>query len=479
MNDPAPGSAVAIEQNGINVIAEGERRGRPRSLFWPWSAANISVLGISYGSFMLGFGLSWWQGALAGVLGAIGSFLLVGLVSLAGRRGSAPTMVLSRAAFGVQGNAVPAAISYLLLVGWETVLVALATLATSTVLDRLGLPSGTGTKVIAFIIVAAVIVAVGILGFDAIMRVQTVLTVGLAILTVGYMALTASHIHPSRIGDLPGAGFSEFLGALVLAATGFGLGWVNSAADYSRYLPRNSSGRAIVGWTTLGGSIAPVILIVWGVLLAGSSDSLNGAIAGDPIGALTRILPTWYLVPFVIVAVGGLVAGAVLDIYSSGLVLLTLGLRVQRWKAAGIDGVIMIAGTIYVVFFATDFIGPFQGFLITLGVPITAWCGVFLADLMLRRGPYVEADLYRAGRYGVVNPVSLFALVVATVVGLGLVTNTLSDAFSWQGYLLDPVGLGPKTGGTWSGANLGVIVAFVIGFGGYAASRVGGSVAHR
>ena len=37
----------------------------------------------------------------------------------------------------------------------------------------------------------------------------------------------------------------------------------------------------------------------------------------------------------------------------------------------------MIVGTIYVVFIADDFIGPFQGFLITLGVPIAAWCGVF------------------------------------------------------------------------------------------------------
>jgi hypothetical protein len=34
-----------------------------------------------------------------------------------------------------------------------------------------------------------------------------------------------------------------------------------------------------------------------------------------------------------------------------------------------IDGTLMIAGTIYVVFFSHNFIGPFQGFLITLGVP--------------------------------------------------------------------------------------------------------------
>ena len=56
--------------------------------------------------------------------------------------------------------------------------------------------------------------------------------------------------------------------------------------------------------------------------------------------------------PFALVAIGGLVCGAVLDIYSSGLTLLTLGLRTPRWVAAAIDGVLMILGTIYIVWVA-------------------------------------------------------------------------------------------------------------------------------
>ena len=69
-------------------------------------------------------------------------------------------------------------------------------------------------------------------------------------------------------------------------------------------------------------------------------DSRQIRQGADPIGALTTLLPTWYLVLFAIVAIGGLIGGAVLDIYSSGLALLTLGLRVPRWMAAGFDGVI-------------------------------------------------------------------------------------------------------------------------------------------
>ncbi len=98
------------------------------------------------------------------------------------------------------------------------------------------------------------------------------------------------------------------------------------------------------------------------------------------------MLPTWFLVPFAIVAVLGLIGGSVLDIYSSGLALLTLGVRIPRYAAALIDGTVMTLGTIYVVFVAHTFIGQFEGFLITLGVPIAAWCGITLADIALRRG---------------------------------------------------------------------------------------------
>ena len=50
---------LQVEMNGINVISENERKGHPRDLFWPWFAANISVLGLSYGAFELSFGISF------------------------------------------------------------------------------------------------------------------------------------------------------------------------------------------------------------------------------------------------------------------------------------------------------------------------------------------------------------------------------------------------------------------------------------
>ena len=456
---------LGVELNGINTIAESERKGTARSLFWPWFGANVSVLGIPYGAFVLGFGISFVQATIVAIVGVVISFLFCGIISLAGKRGSAPTMVLSRAAFGVNGNRLPAVISWVLTVGWETALTSLAVLATSTVFTRLGFGSGVVPKIIALVVVAALIVGAGVLGFKVIMRLQVWITIITGVLTIVYIVLAVPHINFAVVGALPGGSLASVIGALVLVMTGFGLGWVNAAADYSRYLPRTTRSAGVIGWTTFGGALAPAILVVFGVLLAGSSKSLSAAVQADPIGALTNILPIWFLIPFVIVAILGLVGGAVLDIYSSGLALLTAGIRIPRYAAAGVDGVVMIVGSIYVAFFAKGFIEPFQGFLITLGVPIAAWCGIFIADVLLRRKEYNETDLYNSrGRYGSVRWLAIVLIVVGTIVGWGLVSNAYPDVtwLNWQGYLF-----GSAKGAfreNWAYANLGVLAALVIGF---------------
>jgi NCS1 family nucleobase:cation symporter-1 len=451
--------AAGIEQNGVNVVDESERRGSPRQLFWPWFAANVSVLGIGYGAYLLAFQVSFWQAVAVGVLGIVVSFLFCGLIALAGKRGNAPTMTLGRATFGVHGNKLPSVISWVLTVGWETALTSLAVLATATVFDTLGFHGGVLTKVVALIVVAILVVIGGILGFDFIMRLQKWITVATGVLTVFYIVLTAHRVDLGAVSAIPAGSLPAVIGGFVFMMTGFGLGWVNAAADYSRYLPRTASSRGVVFWTTFGSSLAPVILLIFGLLLAGSSKDLSSAIGADPIGALATVVPTWFLVPFALVAVLGLVGGSVLDIYSSGFSLLNAGIPIPRYAAAAVDGVVMIAGTVYVAFFATSFIGPFQGFLITLGVPIAAWAGIFLADVQLRKKDYSTADLFSArGRYGSVQWVTVGLVVLGTIVGWGLVQNTYASWLGWQGYLL--FGLSAQ----WGGANLGVLAALVIGY---------------
>lgn len=453
-----------LELNGTNVISESERQGEASSLFWPWCGANVSLLALSYGSFFLGFGISFWQATVAAFLGTVLSFLLVGVSSLAGKKSNAPTMVISRATFGVKGNLIPGALSYLIFVGWETVLVSLATLATGTVFMRLGGIEHNIAMVIGFIIAVSLTVSAGVLGFEAIMKLQRYITSITVVATLIYIALTISKVDWNVISSMKNGNSQAFIGALIFGATGIGLGWVNSAADYSRYLPRTVSNRSVVFWTVFGASIVPIILVTYGAALSGSSEALSGAIATDPIGALTTILPTWYLIIFALVAILGLVGGAILDLYSSGMTLISIGLPVKRHIAAAIDSALMLFGTIYFVWVADDFFFPFQGLLITLGVPVATWSAIFVTDVLMRKS-YDEADLYRTdGRYGSWNFGSIGVMIVGTIVGWGFVTNSFASWLSWQGYFLGV--LGGKEG-SWAYANLGIFFALIIGFVGY------------
>ena len=454
-----------LELNGPNVISESERSGKARSLFWPWAGANVSLLALSYGSFFLGFGISFRQATWAAIIGTVLSFLVVGISSLAGKRSNAPTMILSRAAFGVKGNIVPGALSYLVFVGWETVLVSLATLATGTVFSRVGHIDHNIALIIGFILAVSLTVFGGVLGFSTIMKIQKWLTLITVLMTVIYIGLTVDKVSWSAVTEIKDGSNQAFIGALIFGITGIGLGWVNAAADYSRYLPRTVSSKAVVGWTVLGASIVPIILVIYGAALAGSSKELSEAIAMDPIGALTSLLPTWFLIPFALVAVLGLVGGAILDLYSSGLTLVSIGLPVKRHIAASIDSLIMLAGTIYIVWFADNFFFPFQGFLITLGVPVATWSAIFVADVVMRKRAYSEVDLFdEAGRYGSWNKKSLGLMLIGAFIGWGFVTNTFASWLSWQGYLLGVIG-GKE--GPWAFANVGVIFALVIGFFGH------------
>ena len=370
-------------------------------------------------------------------------------------------MVLSRAVFGIKGNLVPGFLSYLVFVGWETVLVSLATLATGTIFIRIGNLNHDLAMVAGFILAVALTMYGGILGHGVIMRLQKYLTITTVVATLLYIVLTIDSVDWESVNSIPDGNFQGFIGALIFGITGIGLGWVNSAADYSRYLPRTTSSRAVLGWTVFGASIVPIALVIYGALLAGSDQKLAQAIANDPIGALTTLLPTWYLAIFALIAILGLVGGAILDLYSSGLTLISTGLPIKRYFAASIDGLIMLAGTIYIVWIADNFFFPFQGFLITLGVPIATWSAIFVTDVLLRRNPFVEADLFSmTGRYGVWNWRPLLIMAVGSFIGWGFVTNTFANWLSWQGYLLFLIG-GKE--GPWAFANVGVIFALAIG----------------
>ncbi len=421
--------AWAIERHGIEPIGDDERHGTPFELFWVWFAANIGVLGIVYGAILTDAGLNLWQSALVTLVASAGSFLLVGALSVAGKWGGAPALALSRAPFGVRGNLGPTLISWISLVGWETISVITAAYALLGLFGVFGIPANTVTTIISLVVTALLAVLFGLLGHATLVWIQRAGTWIFGILTLVIIVFLLGRINwPAVLSAPAGPWDTGVLAMLSIIAAGTGIGWANAGADYTRYLPRRSRGNAIVFWTTLGATIPLFALIMAGALLASGVPDL--ATAANPVAAIGAALPSWMSIPFLLTAIGGLIAAADLSIYSSGLNLLAIGLKVERYKTVVIDGVLMIAGAIFVMLIARDFYGPFSSFLQLLADGIATWAAVFLVDMLARRG-YDTAGLvdtsprsryfYTAG----VNWRAVIAWLLGILVGLAFTSSTL------------------------------------------------------
>ena len=426
---PETDRAWSVEMNGINPIGREQRHGRPFELFWIWFASNVGILGVVYGAgYLTGNGLNLWQSLVVGLIATALSFLFVGLLSIPGVWGGAPMLTLSRAVFGTRGNFGPTLISWISLVGWETILVIASTGALLELLQVFGIQASPFWTVVSILLLSALVVAFGYWGHATLVWVQRAATWTFGLLTIVIIAFIIPQTNWGKLlSQPPGALDTGVITAFVLIMAGTGIGWINSGADYARYLPHNSSGKAITFWTVFGATLPLYILMIVGVLL--SSFKANVLTATDPLAPIREALPAWLAVPYLLTAVGGLLAGAALDIYSSGLNLLALGIRVKRQYAVLIDGVLMVIGAIYVLLIRNDFQGALTSFLLVLAAGLTVWAAIFLVDMIWRRsydtkslsnlGP--ESAYYYTGGF---NIPACIAWVIGIIVGLLFTQST-------------------------------------------------------
>jgi len=80
----------SVETAGIESVADDDRHGTASELFWVWLGANIGIVGMIYGAVLTTLGLNLWQGAAAAVVGTVLSFVVVGVLGVAGKWGGRP-----------------------------------------------------------------------------------------------------------------------------------------------------------------------------------------------------------------------------------------------------------------------------------------------------------------------------------------------------------------------------------------------------
>ena len=458
--DPTPAQKVfGPETSGAEPTLPEQRTGRAFRLFWLWFAANSSVLSIVFGGVLMSLGMSLRQSIVAALAGVALSFLPIGLGTLAGKWSGQPTIVASRATFGLIGNVVPSILALVTRLLWGGVLLWLLASVTAGLLVAAGADGGLSTLQLTIATAGIgflIALVVAFFGYRLLARVQLVLSVASAALVIGLIVISWPLVDVAAaltIGDGP---WVLVLTGAILVFSFVGLVWSTSAGDLARYQRPSNAAAGSMLTASFGNALPAFVLIAYGAMLAASNPSPGSGFVDDPIATLTELVPVWFMVPLVASVGVGLLSGVILSIYSGGFALVALA-PLRRELAVLAVGIFLGALTVVLVLTAADLTGIFRDVATTLAVPTAAWLGIFTAEVMIRNRRFDTRSLVqRGGAYPDFRWVNLGLLAAASAVGYGFTTASV-DWLTWQGYLLELTGT--PLGSDLAQADVGVLVA--------------------
>ncbi|WP_405791223.1 cytosine permease [Streptomyces sp. NBC_00029] len=380
--EPAPERATRIEAHGIDHIPDAERHGRPRDLFSVWAAANVNYLSLVIGGALVLMGLSLWQSVAVIVVGNL-FWLLTGLIATSGPAAGAPSEVITRAMYGVIGNRVMNAVGgWLVSVCYFALNLAAAAAAAFALVEQAGITADTGIKAVVIVVIAALTLTISVYGHAMIMKLYLPMTLALAaaFAVVAFAVLGHTDFSYRPAPALTGL---ELWAALLAGTTLIASGPLSytTSADFSRYLPRTSSRKAIIGWTALGAFLPSVVVCSLGAFAATAVDM------SDPQAALEKILPGWFYPVFLLALILGTVSVNALTAYSAGLALQAVGVRIRRSVSVLFDGAVAVALTLYGLLVSNllDTVSNSLQLIVVLIGPVMA---VYATDVLLRRFRY-------------------------------------------------------------------------------------------
>lgn len=378
----AQAAASRIEAHGIDHIPDSERRGRARELFSVWAAGGINYLALVVGGALVLMGLNLWQALAVLFVGNL-FWILTGWLSVSGPAAGAPSEVITRAMYGVIGNRVNnAVVGWVISVCYFALNLSAAAVAAFSLVAKVGIPVNTGVKAAVIVVIAALTLTISVYGHALIMKLYVPITLVLAAAFVVVAVVVVRHADFGYVPEHHLTGidlWATVLAGVTLIASG-PLSYTTSA-DFSRYLPRATPKRAIVGWTALGGFLPGVGVSALGVFAATTVDMT------DPQAALEKILPAWFTPVFLLALVLGTIAINALTAYSAGLALQAVGLRIRRSVSVLFDGTAAVALTLYGLL-VSNFLDTVSNVMQLTVVLLGPSMAIYAADIVLRRNRY-------------------------------------------------------------------------------------------
>jgi len=418
----ATSTRPVIEQRAIDHIPHEERHGTVRSLFTLWFSANMQITTVVTGALAIVFGLDLFWGLIALLIGNLLGGIFMAYHSAQGPKLGIPQMIQSRAQFGFYGAILPLVLVIVMYLGY---------FASSAVLGGEAISGSTSISTTGGILIMAVVCTIlAIVGYDLIHRYESLVSL---VFAVGFLYLTIRIVTQHDVGALLGPGsfsLAPFLLVISLAAT-WQITYAPYVADYSRYLPYETTVASTFWYTYLGSVIGTFWMMGLGALIADvaskSFDANSSAYVANQAGsALSGV--------FYLIIVLGVIAANVLNLYGffmSITTTLTALVPIPFRQNARIILILIAAiiGSALAIAGQGNFLTNYSNFLLVLLYFLVPWTAINLVDFyLIRHGNYDLDSIYTPrGIYGPVNWRALLAYIVAVAVEVPFINQSLYE----------------------------------------------------
>ena len=438
------------------------------ALSWSWLAIAASPLALVVAAAIKNAGASLAQSIvlLAAVLIVTSFMAAVG--SMASVRASSSLTIVSRAAFGVWGNSVPATIVFIAKLFWAAAFVYFASRIVSPLIFNQPWFSGVAEQLVfpgeftasLFVLIPMIVIAavISVFGGQGVLRLQQATAVISVIGTGTFVYFVASTYSLQDLGALEAISTPSLLdlGLFVISLLAFTV--LTLSGDFARKLPPETPGSKVFFLSFVSTFFLPLITGVLGLLwLFMAEETLSSSFSAEVLATVAVSAPVWVFV-FFVVAVGL----SILHLIATSLYSLSGNLigivKIPGWVATLLVSVLVIAGVLVPSYFVSA--STLQESVIELvllaGVVAAAWAGIFLSDALVRTRGYHEVSLTREyGFYGKFNFVNTFGFLMAVALGFGYL-NGGPQLSSWTGYL---GGFTPEIFEA-AGSSIGIAMAF-------------------
>jgi NCS1 family nucleobase:cation symporter-1 len=320
------------------------------------------------GALTIIFGLGFVDGVVAIIIGNIIGCALLALTASMGPEIGMPQLPFTRHSFGTRGAYLPALLNWVSSSGWYAVNSIVGALA----ITRLTALPFWGS----LLILTAAQMLLGVYGYNLIHRFEAVSAAILAIIFLIMLGIGIPQAHLGLVSRLP---LADHIGLFVLTITAvasYVFSWSPYAADYSRYLPAETSKFRAFAAVFAGSFISCVWLQILGASVA--TIGLNLA----PVDLVVKVMgPFW--IPALIAVVLGTITANVLNIYTGALSLLTLDIPIRRWVSVIAVGVL---GGLLALYGVNGLSAKYENFLLLISYWIGPWLAIVVVDFFLYQG---------------------------------------------------------------------------------------------